>query len=92
MIKITKKDFFMILGIALLLVILIISGTRNKGRQVPGDEKHRPFIDALAKGSDREVTEKGCVTCHNPQSLPLPKDHPPKEQCLICHKISKSRR
>jgi hypothetical protein len=84
---ITKRDLFIIAGIALILVILIIGGTRNKGHQVPGDERHRPFIDAVGKGLDREATEKGCVTCHNPQSRPLPKNHPPKEQCLICHKI-----
>lgn len=85
---IKKKDWFLIAGIALLLAILIIGGTRNKGRRVPADEKHSPFIEALTKGRDRKEAETGCIKCHNPQSLPLPKDHPPKEQCLICHKIS----
>ena len=87
MLAITKKDILLIAGIALVLVILIIGSTRNKGHQIPGDEKHRPFIDAVSKGLDRKASEEGCVRCHNPRSRPLPKNHPPKEQCLICHKI-----
>ena len=89
---ITKKDMFIIAGIALILVILIIGGKRNKAGQVPGDERHRPFIDAVGKGLDRKAVEKECVACHNPKSLPLPKNHPPKEQCLICHLLSESYR
>jgi len=31
--------------------------------------------------------EKKCATCHGIQSIPLSKTHPPKEQCLLCHKL-----
>ncbi len=42
----------------------------------------------MKKGQDRIGVERGCITCHNSQAIPLPKKHPPKEQCLICHKLN----
>ncbi len=85
--KVTKKDLLTILVIVAVFVMLIISTAREKGKPVPFDEKHRAFYAAMKKGGDRVDVEKGCIACHNPQTIPLPKKHPPKEQCLICHKL-----
>ena len=41
----------------------------------------------MHKGGDRLEVEKGCATCHGIQSRPLSSAHPPKEQCLLCHKL-----
>ncbi len=68
--------------------MLILSTTREKAKLVPFDDKHQAFYEALKKGQDRSETEKGCIVCHNSQAIPLPKKHPPKEQCLICHKLN----
>jgi hypothetical protein len=46
---------------------------------------HRPFLEAVARGESRQDVEKGCVSCHNDRAIPLPRKHPPKEQCLLCH-------
>ena len=82
---ITGKDASFIAIVLALLAILLVSTFRDKPKKVPADDKHRRFRDALARGEQRETLEKGCVTCHNAGSLPLPPKHPPKEQCLICH-------
>ena len=90
--RVTRKDFFAIVVVALLAVALIIAGTgHEKAKVVPPDDTHRPFYEAMEKGAGRSETEKGCPACHNPQANPLPKKHPPKEQCLICHRLSRAR-
>ena len=86
--KITKRNLFAILVIAAVIIVLILSITREKTKSVPFDVKHQAFYEAMKKGKDRSEVEKGCITCHNPPATPLPKKHPPKEQCLICHKLN----
>ena len=86
--KVTKRDLLTIAAVVLVLVVLIISTAREKAKRVPADDRHRAFYEAMEKGGDRIDVEKGCITCHNSQAIPLPKKHPPKEQCLICHKLN----
>ncbi len=87
--KVTQRDLLTIAAVVLVLVVLIISTAREKAKRVPADEKHRAFYVAMEKGGDRIEVEKGCIPCHNSQAaIPLPKKHPPKEQCLICHKLN----
>ncbi len=86
--KVTRRDLLTIAAVAIVIAVLILSTTREKTKPVPVDDKHRPFYEAMEKGHDRIEVEKGCVVCHNPQAIPLPKKHPPKEQCLICHKLN----
>lgn len=86
--KVTKRDLLTIAAVVLVLIVLIISTAREKAKRVPADEKHRAFYGAMEKGGDRIEVEKGCITCHNSQAIALPKKHPPKEQCLICHKLN----
>jgi hypothetical protein len=50
------------------------------------DDTHRPLLELVAQGGSREEAEKRCLDCHGPQAVPLSAKHPPKEQCLICHK------
>jgi hypothetical protein len=85
--KITKRDFLFIAPVILVVAVLIISTGQEKTKMVPASVDHRPFYEAMEKGADRIKTERGCVTCHNPQTNPLPKKHPPKDECLICHKL-----
>ncbi len=86
--KVTKRDLLGVVAVAVVIIVLILSVTSEKGRSVPFDDKHQAIYEAMKKGGDRIEVEKGCVTCHNPQAIPLPKKHPPKEQCLICHKLN----
>lgn len=83
--KMTRRDWLFAAVIAILLTILMLTTGRKKPRQVPADNRHRPLLERLAKGADREVVERECVTCHNSRGIPLPGNHPPKEQCLLCH-------
>ena len=86
--RVTKRDLLTIAAIAVVLFVLIMSTAHEKGKPVPVDEKHRAFYEAMKKGQDRIEAERDCITCHNSQAIPLPKKHPPKEQCLICHKLT----
>ncbi len=90
--KVTKRDLVAIAVVVLVLVLLIISTTREKFKRVPTDGKHQAFYEAMEKGGDRIEVEKGCITCHNAQAIPLPGKHPPKEQCLICHKLDHAKK
>jgi len=89
--KVTKREWLTIAAVAVVLAVLIMSTAREKAKRVPADEKHRAFYEAVAKGRNRIEAERGCVTCHSAQAIPLPEKHPPKEQCLICHKLSKTK-
>ena len=85
--KVRRRDWLTIVIVVATLTLLIMSTVRDKAKRVPADDKHRAFYDAMEKGNNRIGVEKGCIICHNPQAIPLPKKHPPKEQCLICHKL-----
>ena len=86
--KVTRGELLTIAAVVLVLVVLIMSTARDKTKRVPADDKHRGFYEAMKKGGDRIEVERGCITCHNSQAIPLPTKHPPKEQCLICHKLN----
>jgi hypothetical protein len=89
--KVKKRDWLMIVIVVAALTLLIMSAVREKAKRVPADDKHRAFYEAMEKGNNRIGVEISCVTCHNPQAIPLPKKHPPKEQCLICHKLHRTK-
>ena len=84
--KITKRDWLFAAMIAMVLGILLVSSGKKKPKRVPGDDIHRPLVESLAKGAKREAVELECADCHNARKIPLPAGHPPKEQCLLCHR------
>ncbi len=86
--KVTKRNLLAIAAVAVVIVLLIMTTGHKKAKRVPADDKHRAFYEAMKKGGDRMAVKKGCITCHNSQAIPLPTKHPPKEQCLICHKLN----
>ena len=79
------RDVGFIAVVGVVLALLLVSTCRVKPKKVPADERHRTFLAAVARGERREDVEKGCTACHNDRTVPLPRKHPPKEQCLICH-------
>ena len=74
--KIKKRDWLMIVIVVGALTLLIMSTVREKAKHVPADDKHCAFYEAMEKGNNRIEMEKGCITCHNPQAIPLPKKPP----------------
>jgi len=83
--KVTKRDWLFAVVVVILLAILMLTTCREKAREVPADDRHRPLLERLARGADREAVERECATCHNARGIPFPGNHPPKEQCLLCH-------
>jgi hypothetical protein len=69
----------------LLVAVLTFGAVKSNAKDVPLDDRHRPIYDAMKSGRSRGETEMICATCHSKSSIPLPKDHPPKDECLLCH-------
>jgi hypothetical protein len=69
--------------IILVLTVLSFLFFLSRGKNVPllpADALH-----AVVNAND------GCLGCHGPgKQAPLKPSHPPKEQCLVCHKTGKS--
>lgn len=90
--RITRKDWLFIALMGVVLLVFILISGEEKTKKVPFDTPHMPFYDRLKKtGSSREA-EKGCETCHNDAIIPFPKNHPPKNRCLLCHKMKRQGR
>ena len=85
--KISRKDLLLISALSLLIAFLTMGVGRGQGKEVPLDDRHRSIYEGLKNGRSREACELLCATCHGQSSTPLPKNHPPKEQCLICHQV-----
>ena len=85
--KVAKRDWIFIAAIAALLGALFVGTGKVTAKKVPQDERHGRFYEAVHKGGERTEVEKGCADCHGTRSRPLSGAHPPKEQCLLCHKL-----
>lgn len=88
--KISRRDGLCIAAVALLLGVLMLGTSKGKGPGIPHDDQHWQFYDAFNNGRGRTAIELKCATCHSKSTTPLSKNHPPKEQCLICHLLTKT--
>ncbi len=75
-----KNTLILILVVgAIIAVLFFISSVAKKAPDIPRDKIHRSL-----------TAQEECLTCHAPgKQAPLKDAHPPKEQCFICHKISR---
>lgn len=56
--------------------LVFLSSTSKQPPFIPADDLHKNI-----------TAQEGCVPCHGPGTqAPLKANHPPKEQCLVCHK------
>lgn len=63
-------------GAAVLLLLFVLSSTGKKVPVIPSDRLHADLR-----------TNEACLPCHAPgKQAPLKDTHPPKEQCVVCHK------
>ena len=73
------KKNILFLGAAILLLLLFVLSQGKKAPFIPADDLHKII-----------TTNEACAECHAPgKRAPLKQTHPPKEQCLICHKARK---
>ena len=69
-----------IAGTVLILGLTLLSTSGRKAPFIPTDEQHSVI-----------ATQEACLACHAPgKTAPLKPGHPPKEQCLICHKVKQA--
>jgi hypothetical protein len=85
--RLSGKDYVMICILLLVLGVLTFGPGKGMGKKVPTDPRHMPIYEAIRSGRPQAETELVCSTCHGKSSVPLPKNHPPKEQCLTCHQL-----
>jgi len=73
-----KNTFiFLVFVLAVLALLSVISGRRIPPPFMPLDSHHIVL-------NDQEV----CLDCHgSDKEAPLKKTHPPKKECLKCHKV-----
>lgn len=73
----SSKGFILVAVVILLVLFFLSSG--KKPPIIPADNLHQSI-----------TTDAACTECHAPGRMaPLKPSHPPKEQCLICHKVKK---
>jgi hypothetical protein len=74
-----KKNAVFLAAAAAILLALFVLSTSKKAPLIPADRLHQNV-----------TTNAGCGECHAPgKRAPLKETHPPKEQCLICHKAGR---
>ncbi len=68
-----------IVAVVVILLLFYLSSTGKKAPVIPSDAAHQGIR-----------TQEGCTACHAPGKMsPLKENHPPKEQCFVCHKAGK---
>jgi hypothetical protein len=76
------NTIFVLLSIA--IFILLFNAPKETTTKLPNNTQHARFHVMKSKSE----AEKYCGDCHFPQGqAPLPKNHPYKSRCLLCHKI-----
>jgi hypothetical protein len=71
-----KSTWFFVTVSAFILALLLFLSSRTNVPALPHDALHN---EASMNGK--------CLDCHGPgKQRPLKSTHPPKEQCLICHR------
>ena len=71
---------FIVFVLVVLGLLWSISG--SKAPRIPENDAHREFTVATH-----------CLDCHKPGAqAPRKPTHPPKDQCLECHKVKKNRK
>lgn len=71
-----KNNLIFIFLAVVILAGLFYLSSGEKAPFIPADTKHQTI-----------TTEAACLECHAPgKQAPLKPSHPPKEQCLVCHK------
>ena len=76
-----KSTWPLIIAAAVIIAVLVfLSSGGKKAPFIPPDNIHRAI-----------TAQEDCAACHAPgKPAALKLNHPPKEQCLICHKVKKS--
>ncbi len=74
-----KKKLFNIIFLicSIAIIVVLLNAPKPTTPLLPNNRDHKKFYSM----SKREA-EKYCEDCHKQ----LPKKHPPKYRCLLCHK------
>lgn len=71
---------FAVFIILVIVILVMISG--EKSPRIPLDDVHAAAL-----------TEQDCLGCHGQgMAHERSREHPPKDQCLLCHKRSRKKR
>jgi hypothetical protein len=66
-------------GAAIVALLFFLSSSGKKPPVIPADAAHSGLN-----------TNESCAPCHaSGKASQLKEKHPPKEQCMVCHKVEK---
>ena len=85
--KLKKRDLILII-VAIGILLFLFAAPPKSTKMLPHDAVHQKLY-TLVQQKGEMAAEKKCETCHNPQGVALPKNHPPKFRCLLCHQLNK---
>lgn len=72
-----QTALFILFVLAVIGLLFAVSGTRAP--RIPENERHAAITDNVA-----------CLSCHGPdREAALKQGHPPKTECLVCHKTKR---
>lgn len=84
-----KKRDWILIALSICLLLFLFAAPPKTTKMLPYDQVHQKLYTVVQKQGEM-AAEKQCETCHNPQGVALPKNHPPKYRCLLCHQLDKS--
>jgi hypothetical protein len=87
--SLSTRDSLFVVVVLCVVAVLAFGTLFGKGQDTPFDELHWPGYRAIKNGVRQAEVERACADCHTKSSLAYSKKHPPKEQCLMCHKLIK---
>ena len=81
-----KRDILLLLGGVAIIAFLSMAPEETTSH-VPKDEDHLRFY-TIVKEEGKKAAEKFCLDCHNEDGVPFSAEHPGKNRCLFCHKVT----
>lgn len=81
-----RRDLVLLGLLVLLLGGLALGTCRDRSMPLPPDAIHQSFAEAVQSGKVRMSVEQECRKCHDTAARPLSRKHPPKHECLVCHR------
>jgi hypothetical protein len=100
--KLDKRDMWFVGVVVVVLGIFIAISGKEKTKIVPYNADHRVAYEAAYKKApaadasifkraffkpDKKAAEVFCEPCHQERGIKFPPNHPPKNRCLLCHKL-----
>ena len=102
--KIDRRDWMFIAIVVVVLGVFFAISGKETTTTVPNNQMHKIAYDAAFRNApapdtslfkraffrpDKKGAEAYCEPCHKEKGVQFPPNHPPKNRCLFCHKLTR---